>query len=198
MPRTRTSPATDTETALLDSARAVFVDEGLGGLSLRRVAERAGCTTMAVYTRFGGKQGLVEALFDEGFERLREAQAAVDSALVGVDRVLALCLAYRRTAHAYPHHYALMLGRMSGAFQPSAPSRERSRATLQTLIEAVLATLEAPVRMAARRQKAEAVAYRLFAFCHGWVSLELAGFAGDEATQLAGFTSGVVGLLNAS
>jgi AcrR family transcriptional regulator len=99
----------------LDAARAILVCEGLPGLSVRRVADKAGCTTMAVYTQFAGKSGIVVALYDEGFERLAQAQAAVPTGLAPPDRICALCHAYRVTAHRFPHHYALMLGRVEGS-----------------------------------------------------------------------------------
>jgi AcrR family transcriptional regulator len=69
------------ETALLNAARNIFVNEGVKGLSVRRVAESAGCTTMAVYSRFKGKAEILGALFDEGFEQLASAQQAVAESL---------------------------------------------------------------------------------------------------------------------
>lgn len=184
---------------LLDAARAAFLEEGLSGLSLRRVAERAGCTTMAVYTRFGGKQGLVEALYDEGFARLREAQARVPAGVVGAERVVALCHAYRTTAHAFPHHYALMLGRTSGSFEPSLASRERSLGTLDPLIDAVEGTLPRARSAALRRDRATALAHRLLAFCHGWVSMEQVGFPfGSDDARRASFEAGVRAVLSSA
>lgn len=181
---------------MLDAARATFVEEGLSGLSLRRVAGRAGCTTMAVYTRFGGKPGLVQALYDEGFARLRDAQAAVDAGLPAAERAVALCLAYRATAHAYPHHYALMLGRTSGSFEPSPASRERSLGTLAVLVDALDDLLPRVPKAELRRERAAALAHRVFAFCHGWVSLEQIGFpAAPEAARRASFEAGVRALL---
>lgn len=115
--------------------------EGVKGLSVRRVAQHAGCTTMAVYSRFGGKEGLLAALFDEGFERLADAQAKVDADMPPVARVLGLCRAYRATALAFPHHYALMLGAFSGEHLPPPECSERAMSTLLTLTKAVLAAL---------------------------------------------------------
>jgi AcrR family transcriptional regulator len=40
------------------------------GLSLRRVAAESGGSTQIVYTLFGGKPGLADALYAEGFRRL--------------------------------------------------------------------------------------------------------------------------------
>jgi AcrR family transcriptional regulator len=175
--------------SLLDAARAILVSEGLPGLSVRRVAEQAGCTTMAVYTQFAGKPGIVAALYDEVFERLAEAQAAVPAGLAPHDRICALCHTYRVTAHRFPHHYALMLGRFSGEFTPAEASAERALATLKTLEDAAAAALLAARQAGDQRRiatEAQRAAHVLFALCHGWVSLELAGVlpdSGDEGAQ---------------
>lgn len=46
---------------LLESATEEFTEKGFLHASLRHIAQRAGCTTGAIYTQFGSK----EALFDE-------------------------------------------------------------------------------------------------------------------------------------
>jgi AcrR family transcriptional regulator len=172
--------------SLLDAARAILVAEGLPGLSVRRVAEQAGCTTMAVYTQFAGKPGIVAALYDEGFERLAQAQAAVPAGLAPHDRICALCHAYRVTAHRFPQHYALMLGRFSGEFTPPEASAERALATLKTLEDAAAAALVAsgkPGDQGRIATEAQRAAHVLFALCHGWVSLELAGVLPDNGEE---------------
>ena len=191
-----TTNSADAASTLLDSARDIFLAEGVKGLSVRRVAQQAGCTTMAVYSRFGGKEGLLGALFDEGFTRLADAQARVDAALTPAARVLALCRAYRDTAQAYPHHYALMLGAFSGEHTPSPNSSARAMATLQTLTAAVSAALSAQTAGDQRGgQRSEAVAHQLFAFCHGWVSLERIGFFQDAQSLDLAFDRAVRALL---
>lgn len=179
-------------TALLNAAREIFVAEGVKGLSVRRVAQHAGCTTMAVYSRLGGKDGLLGALFDEGFERLADAQGKVGPELPPVARVLGLCRAYRATAQAFPHHYALMLGAFSGEHRPSPESSERAMSTLRTLTQAVSAAL-LPGGVTDRRS--EEVALRLFAFCHGWVSLEQIGFCEDADGLCPPFDRAIQALL---
>jgi AcrR family transcriptional regulator len=186
------TPTPDTSAALLDAARNIFVSEGLKGLSVRRVADAAGCTTMAVYSRFKGKEGILGALFDEGFEQLSIAQQAVDPKLRNEDRLLAFCRAYRKTAHAYPHHYALMLGNFSGEISPSPESQAKAFATLERLTDAVASL---PSMQGKNRAANVEIANRLFAFCHGWVSLERIGFFGDEKNIAKQFDKAVLALL---
>ena len=61
------------------AAANILAAEGPQGLSMRKVAALAECSTMVIYHHFGSKQGLLDAVYVEGFSRLREAQAqAVD------------------------------------------------------------------------------------------------------------------------
>jgi AcrR family transcriptional regulator len=187
-----TAPPESISTVLLNAARDIFVNEGVKGLSVRRLADAAGCTTMAVYSRFKGKDGILGALFDEGFEKLAAAQQAINPKLLDQDRLMALCRAYRATALAYPHHYALMMGQFSGELSPTAESQLKALSTLERLTDAVAAM---PVMRAKKRALSEQIANRLFAFCHGWVSLERMGFFGDTKTVVKQFDAAVIALI---
>jgi AcrR family transcriptional regulator len=51
-----------TETAILDAARALLGEEGFQALGVNAVARRAGCDKQLIYRYFGGLDGLVEAI----------------------------------------------------------------------------------------------------------------------------------------
>lgn len=178
--------------AVLAVARRRFLSSGLDGLAVRSVADEAGCTTMAVYTHFGGKDGLVQAFFDEGFEQLAAAQREVPDNLPPRERVVELCRAYRRLAHDFPHHYDLMLGARSGSFTPTPESRGRALSTIVYLANAVL-----PFQTTGRGRQARAEdhAHAIIAFCHGWVTLERAGLLAPGPRQDGAFLRGVRSLL---
>lgn len=63
---------------LVDGAVALIREEGVVDLSVRRLAASGGRSTMCLYTKFGSRQALLEAVYDEvaaGFEReLAEAE----------------------------------------------------------------------------------------------------------------------------
>jgi AcrR family transcriptional regulator len=172
-PPNSTASADPAATALLNAAREIFEAGGFPALSVRRVAEAAGCTTMQVYSRLGGKDGLLQALFDEGFEALSSAQQGVPKTLPAEERVRRLCHEYLRIAAERPHHYALMLGAHSGDFKPPQASQARALATLAHLVDAVGHALSPTPD---RAQRASEVAHQILAFCHGWAML--------SATQL--------------
>ena len=58
--------------ALLTAAHDLSASDGPTALTVRRIAGAAGVSTMNVYSRFGGKDGVLDELFAEGFRRLGE------------------------------------------------------------------------------------------------------------------------------
>jgi AcrR family transcriptional regulator len=163
---------------LLDAASRLLVAEGPGALTMRRVAGAVGCSTTVLYTMFGGKEGLADALYREGFERLRRRLEAV----AGDDplgRLAALGHAYRANALAERAYYGVMFQQAIPGFRPSAASLAAAGASLEVLARAVRAAMDAG---ALRPGDPQAVAEVLWAAVHGVVSLELAGhFPAPEA-----------------
>jgi AcrR family transcriptional regulator len=178
VPAVKTHSA-DLASRLVDEAGRLLSNEGAAALSLRRLATATGTSTMAVYTLFGDKQGLLAAMYRAGFERLG---AAMTSAVEGVDDPLAalaeLGLAYRRAALANPHLYDLMFGRPVAAFDPDPADRETADSTFRPLVDGVQRCMDSGAIVAG---DAERVASYLWAVSHGMVSLELAGHLADDA-----------------
>jgi AcrR family transcriptional regulator len=74
---TREQSAERTRSKLLQAAEAVFLESGFHSATLENVAERAGFTTGAVYSRFGGKADLFLALLEDRNPRTVRAFADV-------------------------------------------------------------------------------------------------------------------------
>lgn len=102
-----------TRAALLAAAERIIDEEGPDAAGVRRVAEQVGTSTRAVYSVFGSKQGLLEALAMRFFEELREATDAIpltdDPA---ADLVNAAMNAWRRTLLRHPSLYRLVFLRL--------------------------------------------------------------------------------------
>lgn len=145
---------------------------------MRRIAAEAGYSTMGVYSRFGGKDGIVEELFVDGFRRLR---ATMDGAVrEDAQHSLAECgLAYRRFGVANPTQYQVMFERVVPGFVPSAAAQLEGMATFGALVARVEASIAAGVLAPG---DATEVAHRLWAASHGWVSLQIhdLGWLGDD------------------
>lgn len=168
---------------LLVRATKIVSDEGVRALRLRTLAAEAGTSTAAVYALFGGKPGLVSAVYEQAFERLGERQTAVGHGADPVEDIVRLGLAYRESALADPHAYRVMFG---DEVRPAALGRHAARVgarTFDPLLDAVRRAVAAG-RMPSD-PPAESIATALWANVHGLVSLELGTFvppqAGDPA-----------------
>lgn len=159
---------------LLDIASVLLEQHGPEALTMRRIATEAGCSTSVLYTMFGGKAGIAEALWHEGFERLSAALDAVagDHPL---ERLGAMGRAYRANALANRSYYAIMFQRPIPGFKPSPEAYEVSLVPLRTLAKAVADCSRAGVF---RTEDPAYIASVLWAATHGAVSLELAGYEG--------------------
>jgi AcrR family transcriptional regulator len=88
--------------AVLQSAGEIIEKEGLGALSLREVARRAGVSHNAPYRHFPNRDSLLAALAAEGFERLGDALQSRPRREMGE--------AYVEFALANPERFRLMFG----------------------------------------------------------------------------------------
>ena len=68
--RTRAERSAHTRAELMDSARRLFLRRGFHAASLELVAEEAGFTIGAVYSRFGSKADLFLAILDERIDQI--------------------------------------------------------------------------------------------------------------------------------
>ena len=68
----------DLKNTLIKAGVEILSKEGVGGLSLRKVAQRAGVSHSAPYAHFPDKQSLIAAISTEGFNQLyTELEAAI-------------------------------------------------------------------------------------------------------------------------
>lgn len=102
-----------TRQALLAAAERLVGAEGAAGLSVRRVADDVGTSTRAVYSVFGSKSGLLEALATRLFELLSQAIDAVPTTDdPTADVVTASMAGFRAVALDHPSLYNLVFLRV--------------------------------------------------------------------------------------
>lgn len=168
---------------LLYRAAATVFARGADSLSLRALAADAGTSTAAVYSLFGGKPGLLAALYEQAVRRFGDRQAAVGTSADPVEDIVRLGLAYRESAVADPHGYRVMFGDDARPSSLSAKLTEEGAATFLPLLDAVRRSVEAG--RFPRTRRPESIATALWANVHGLVSLELGELlppqAGDPA-----------------
>jgi len=83
---TRAERSAQTRAELMASARQLFLRRGFHASSLELVAQEAGFTIGAVYSRFGSKADLFLAILDEHIDRIVAEVGQVAGPAAGADR----------------------------------------------------------------------------------------------------------------
>lgn len=165
----RAGPAeTHSRERFLQAALTVLLEQGVAGLTVRGVAGAAGSSTIGVYTRFGGRTGVLDALYERTFELLHLELAQLPP-ISGdpLPDVLAFARAYREFALASPARYAFMFERAVPGYDPDPDLRMLAqRNTYDLLVERV----KPAVRPDA---DADGAGYLVWTTMHGLVGLEL-------------------------
>ena len=164
----------ETAEALLDAAEAIVATGGPDALSVRRVAERAGTTTRAVYSVFESKEGLLVALGNRAFEMLgsrvaemsRTDDPAADLVNAAVDR-------FRRWALEHPALFRIAFQRNEIPPQLAERFRPTQLKALVDLVEMLSRALGLQGGLA-NPEVREATA-KFDAMCEGLTLLELRG-----------------------
>ena len=122
---------------LLEIANGLLAEDGVHGLSLRKIAQRAGVSHNAPYMHFTDKEAVLVAIAEEGF---RSLAIEVDSAIAKAEnstrqKLIAASEAYVRFALNHSNHIQIM-------FRPTDVEKypilhEVSQASLNRLFELV-------------------------------------------------------------
>lgn len=163
-------------TRLVESARRLLAEGGLDEVTMRSVAIGAGLSTMNVYSRFGGKDGLLDVLFREGFEQLGDELAAIDEPDLP-SQLRSSAAAYRRFALEHPARYELMFGGEGRGFALSEESAAIARNVLATIAVRFAAAAETGEIDSPPGTDPVKVAAVFWAMCHGALAFESKGVA---------------------
>jgi len=165
---------------ILDAAGRLLVEEGPQALSMRRVAGEVNASTQVLYTMFGGKDGLANELFLEGFARLGGSQESVPVGDDPLRYLLDLGDAYVENALANPNYYRVMFSDAIPYFRPSGETLAKTRRTFEPLVGAVSACARAGLFAPTVAEEPREAALSIWSAAHGVVSLHLAGHLPDE------------------
>lgn len=134
--------ALNTRQAILDAARELISERGPYGLSLREVARRIDYSPAGLYEYFDGKDDLLAAVLEEGFERFAAYLLAVPQDLPPREYLLELGKSYLRFADQNPQHFMLIFNSPGVCDAPDAEAMVSS-STLSALINAVRRSIDA-------------------------------------------------------
>ncbi|MEU7530798.1 TetR/AcrR family transcriptional regulator [Saccharothrix sp. NPDC042600] len=157
---------------LLDRAGELLSTEGPGALSLRRLAADVNTSTTAVYSLFGGKPALLDALYEEAFRRFGDRLAELPETDDPVEDIVRIGLTYRDSALADPQFYLVMFSKVVPNFTPSDETNAAAAETFTPLVTNVGRAVESGLFVDA---PLEHIALAMWGMVHGLVSLELNG-----------------------
>jgi len=129
----------DLRRVLLEASLALIDEAGIGALSLREVARKAGVSHNAPYHHFKDRGSLLAALAEEGFAELAREMAAARAAAPDARARLQACgLAYVRFALKSPARFKVMFRPELAAPSEGGAVARASSPALETLTAAVV------------------------------------------------------------
>lgn len=204
MARPRTA---ETAQRVLEAAVRVLGTQGGGALSVRAVAAEAGCSTMAVYTYFDGKAGLLDAIITAGFEGLDAAVEIACNEVPSGRRQLELgAVAYRRWALDHGTQYEVMLTPFVPGFEASPATLSRGQQSFGAHVARVRAAIAAGELIASASgdqvgnnpdaDAATRLARYTWATVHGLVMVDLLERPADDVNAERDFVEAVTWALD--
>lgn len=158
----------DAKSTILQAASELFLEGGTSALSVRAISKRAGVSTIGIYSHFKGKQGILDELYIEGFERVFAAMDILKSAKGPRETILQGVRGYLDVADKYEAHYRLIFGESDAGYSPSDEARAIAEKAFRMLIEVSSLILPEDTSLA----KKQRIALEIWAFVHGYVSLK--------------------------
>jgi AcrR family transcriptional regulator len=153
------------EDLLVKAAVDLIDEEGIGSLSLARLAERLGVRSPSLYKHISGLEGLHQGIALWGVRELGRSMSRAAVGKSGDEAVMALAQAYRSFAKEHPGIMPLLIQ----APDPTQHALEAASAEILTTIQAVLV----PFGLA-ERELLHAIR-GLRSVVHGFVALEAGG-----------------------
>lgn len=164
----------DLKNALIKAGVEILSKEGVNGLSLRKVAKRAGVSHSAPYAHFADRQSLIAAISTEGFKQLyAELDAAVSPySNEPQSQLKEGARAYVQFAMNNTDTFNIMFSGVLEKEKDYPAFVEASRKTFERVVEIVRACQDAGVL---RPAPSELMAVSVWGQLHGIVSLALEG-----------------------
>jgi AcrR family transcriptional regulator len=164
----------ETRRELLGAAEKLLSAGGSEAVTVRRVADAAGTTTRAVYSLFGGIDGLYAALYAESFRTLNRYLDAIPDSDDPRSDLLRLGLeGFRPYALNHPNLFRLVFERIMPGVQPRPEDVIVGKEAFARLERRVRRCVEA--RLLPGRDSTT-VAMQFHAACQGLASEELQGW----------------------
>ena len=157
---------------VIDVANRLLMEEGPDALTVRHIAQELECSTKIIYTMFHGKEGLADALYLEGCERLSHLIGSIQQSSTPTAYIREVAQTYWAFALANPGYYKVMFCGAIPNFHPSTVSM----LSIETAFEAVVASTRQYMKQGLLQiDDPIGVTKAHWAALHGIVSLYLLG-----------------------
>lgn len=182
-----------TRVTLLRAAEHLLSEEGHEGLSMRRLAAEAETSTRAVYSLFGGKQGLIAELYRQTFDAIGRYIDEIPPTEDPVDDLVSIGIgAFRRHAMEHPNLFRLVFERLVVEFEPGPEERAAGLESLQRLFNRAQRLVDAGL---VEENEVWEVTFQFHAQCQGLASIELRGWLDRFDDRTVIWRRGLRGLL---
>jgi AcrR family transcriptional regulator len=186
---------------ILDAAREIIATKGIDGLSMRGLARRIDYSPAGLYEYFAGKDEIIDAVCDQGHQRLFDYLDQVDKSLAPTEYIQAVGLAYIRFALENRDHFLLMFTHMPADTDKNAEEVEAQTGAgsgFGILLDGVRRGIEAGVFVIRPGFGVLSMAYAAWAMVHGIAMLRLTtlrsypiDFEQGDREALAAFAHGL-------
>jgi AcrR family transcriptional regulator len=174
---------------ILDAARELFVRQGYEATSIRRIAEKVGCSPGIIYHYFEDKPAVMAQLVRETFAQMnaRVSMMANDDA-PPLDNLRRALRAYIEFGIQNPHHYSILF-RKQELFGNSPQIAEAYRNDGLKTFDCMRAVVKRAMDSGVLRPEltdTEEIAQALWASIHGMISIQIGakGFPFIEQSRL--------------
>lgn len=171
--------------ALLKEAAKLIKTSGLEDLSLRKLAEKCGVSSMALYRHFPNKSALILAVLTQGYEILQQNMAEISKIHSSddiIDLLKAIGYGYFDFAIKNKNFFYLMYG------ENIFPQRYKKQ--LDEKANILFEFLKSVIKQGMERSKIiqadpNSIAFALWAYLHGITFLFLQGKVSNITTEVA-------------
>ena len=154
---------------IIAAARDLFVTEGYANVSIRKVADRVGCSPGTIYLYFEDKDSILSAICVETFAKLDQRMEAIrNDKCDPLERLRRGGRTYIQFALDHPYHYLVTFGLTGAAPFKNQEAQNAGGQSFECMRQCVHLSIDAGML---RKTDVEEIAQSLWACLHGAVML---------------------------
>ena len=185
----------DLKNALIQAGIQLLTEEGVNGLSLRKVAHLAGVTHSAPYAHFKDKQALLAAISTDGYEKVYQLLEQVVTAFPNdpLRQLIEIGWSYVQFGIKEPDHFKITF---SASVEKEREYPDLVEATARTFNELRMLILRCQQAGLIEKGDPDLAAITLWSLVHGFVGLIHEGMVSHTVTDRFPLRKMLILLLN--